>query len=220
MLAPYLRVREVKLVSLIEDVLPRELVGDEELSEIADNLGRGSDLDDVSALRERGMSAKTRRERCSPSSTHQLIGVDVRLDDLLPLASKTELLRLEHEVRVLTCANGEMSQQLNRALRVQIDSPPGISWSKTPESEARTLASLRAGVSAIFQVHHALCFNAQASVELTNRRPVQVEGLNIGVPIKGRVSGPFRSTVHDLTHEIPVPSLVCSSAEQTAPIDG
>ena len=47
-------------------------------------------------------SKSPRLTRWLVSRTHQHVSVDVRLDDLLPLSSKPELLRLEHEVRVLS----------------------------------------------------------------------------------------------------------------------
>ena len=41
---------EVERLGLVDDVLPRQLVRDEELGEIADDLGRRRDLDDIATL--------------------------------------------------------------------------------------------------------------------------------------------------------------------------
>lgn len=77
--------REVELAGLLEDVLFAQFVRNDELSKVADDLGGGSDLDDVAA---------------------EVVCLDVRLDDLLPLSGEAELLRLEHQVGVLTSGHG------------------------------------------------------------------------------------------------------------------
>lgn len=70
------RAGEVESLGLVDDVLSGEFVGDEELGKVTDDLGGGSNLDDVST---------------------EEVGVDVGFDDFFPLSSETELLRLEPE---------------------------------------------------------------------------------------------------------------------------
>lgn len=42
------------------------------------------------------------REKRGVSETYEIVGIDIGLDDLFPLTRQTELLRLEHEVGVLS----------------------------------------------------------------------------------------------------------------------
>lgn len=105
---------EIEFGSLVDYVLLREIVGNHELSEITDDLGRRGDFDDVST---------------------ESVGFNVLFLDIDPLGTESELRSLELQIGVLSVCQKEHPESLNQT------HPPGISWSKTPESEARTLAS-------------------------------------------------------------------------------
>ena len=138
---------EVELVGPLRDVVFAEVVAGHELSQVTDDLGTGSDLDNV---------------------TTKLVGKGVVLLDLVPMGSETELSSLDGErtgrqfgmprwhlgrrspdilgrtsLRI-DCATGNRQIVLfHPSPLLQSTHPPGISCSKTLESLDMDMASLR-----------------------------------------------------------------------------
>lgn len=75
---------EIKGAGALDNVVLAQAVADHELSEITHNLGRRSDLDDVTA---------------------ELVGIDVSPLDVGPLRSETQRGGLEEQVGELTTGN-------------------------------------------------------------------------------------------------------------------
>jgi hypothetical protein len=75
------------------------------LSEITNYLRRRSDFNDITTLswqEDRKKLSKLKRDWEEEDVTNENISIDVSFDNGFPLTGKTELLRLEHEIGVLT----------------------------------------------------------------------------------------------------------------------
>lgn len=144
-------------------------------SHAPDDLGGGCDLNDVTTLEE-GKSAQG--EALYMRGTHKNVGVNVGLDDCLPLARKTELLRLEPERESSSSASVLASQKAeprtsswctvlraSRGRRHQSRSCWGTCVSRKTARLKRKDSPLDVGV--------------KAAVERANGRPVEVEGLDV-----------------------------------------